>query len=237
MQALAGGMRSLLMDGRRKILNGTTTAEEIVKVAQVEGLVARTRELDELRKTAEEGQAELDELRRERDSVAARAAEAETAAAEHERRAEELTGHVAQARDRAEAAEVSAREAEAAMRTLTERVEELRLERDAAAACVVEARERAEAAEAAVERHELRACELEQAVEALSVAQAPRAPQATRHLLFVQAGARYELLERDGVPPVEGDVVELDEARYVVTKLGRSPFAHDPRPCAYLHAA
>ncbi len=37
--ALAGGMKSLLADGRTKILNGTTTAEEIVKVAQVEGIV------------------------------------------------------------------------------------------------------------------------------------------------------------------------------------------------------
>src|SRR5688500_9281781 len=37
--ALAGGMKSLLADGRLKILNGTTTAEEIVKVAQVEGVV------------------------------------------------------------------------------------------------------------------------------------------------------------------------------------------------------
>ncbi len=38
--ALASGMKSLLQDGRLKVLNGTTTAEEIVKVAQVEGLVA-----------------------------------------------------------------------------------------------------------------------------------------------------------------------------------------------------
>ncbi|MDB5290314.1 MAG: xpsE 1 [Phycisphaerales bacterium] len=37
--ALAGGMKSLLADGRIKVLNGTTTAEEIVKVAQVEGIV------------------------------------------------------------------------------------------------------------------------------------------------------------------------------------------------------
>jgi type IV pilus assembly protein PilB len=37
--ALASGMKSLLADGRLKILNGTTTAEEIVKVAQVEGIV------------------------------------------------------------------------------------------------------------------------------------------------------------------------------------------------------
>ncbi len=37
--ALASGMKSLLMDGRLKILSGTTTAEEIVKVAQVEGVI------------------------------------------------------------------------------------------------------------------------------------------------------------------------------------------------------
>jgi type IV pilus assembly protein PilB len=37
--ALASGMKSLLADGRIKVLAGTTTAEEIVKVAQVEGVV------------------------------------------------------------------------------------------------------------------------------------------------------------------------------------------------------
>ena len=37
--ALASGMKSLLQDGRLKVLGGITTAEEIVKVAQVEGIV------------------------------------------------------------------------------------------------------------------------------------------------------------------------------------------------------
>ena len=37
--ALATGMKSLLADGRLKVLAGTTTAEEIVKVAQVEGVI------------------------------------------------------------------------------------------------------------------------------------------------------------------------------------------------------
>src|SRR6266487_1690252 len=37
--ALASGMKSLLADGKLKVLNGSTTAEEIVKVAQVEGIV------------------------------------------------------------------------------------------------------------------------------------------------------------------------------------------------------
>jgi type II secretory ATPase GspE/PulE/Tfp pilus assembly ATPase PilB-like protein len=38
--ALSSGMKSLLVDGRNKILGGITTAEEIVKVAQVEGVIA-----------------------------------------------------------------------------------------------------------------------------------------------------------------------------------------------------
>lgn len=38
--AIAGGMKTLLGDGKLKVLNGLTTAEEIVKVAQVEGIVS-----------------------------------------------------------------------------------------------------------------------------------------------------------------------------------------------------
>ncbi|MGD0464476.1 MAG: ATPase, T2SS/T4P/T4SS family [Tepidisphaeraceae bacterium] len=37
--ALAGGMKSLLADGRLKVLSGITTAEEVVKVAQMEGII------------------------------------------------------------------------------------------------------------------------------------------------------------------------------------------------------
>jgi len=37
--AIAGGMKSLLADGKMKVLGGQTTAEEIVKVAQVEGIL------------------------------------------------------------------------------------------------------------------------------------------------------------------------------------------------------
>jgi type IV pilus assembly protein PilB len=37
--AIASGMKTLLRDGRAKVLNGRTTAEEIVKVAQIEGVL------------------------------------------------------------------------------------------------------------------------------------------------------------------------------------------------------
>jgi chromosome segregation ATPase len=162
----------------------------------------------EQRSAAQAGR--LEELQREWDA----------ASTKYERRIVELERRVTEAREQAEASE-------AALREQARRVQELVQARD-------KATRRAEAAEAASERHELRARELEQAVEAASAAQAP---QATQHLLFVQTGARYEVLERDGAPPVEGDEVELDEARFVVTKLGRSPYARDPRPCAYLQAA
>ena len=36
--AIAGGMRTLLDDGKAKIFNGTTTPEEIARVTQSEGL-------------------------------------------------------------------------------------------------------------------------------------------------------------------------------------------------------
>ncbi|HQY87632.1 MAG TPA: ATPase, T2SS/T4P/T4SS family, partial [Tepidisphaeraceae bacterium] len=38
--AINSGMKTLLGDGKLKVLNGMTTAEEIVKVAQVEGVVS-----------------------------------------------------------------------------------------------------------------------------------------------------------------------------------------------------
>ncbi|MCH7591484.1 MAG: Flp pilus assembly complex ATPase component TadA [Planctomycetes bacterium] len=38
--ARAGGMRTLLEDGKRKILNGTTTPEDLLRVTQAEGVVA-----------------------------------------------------------------------------------------------------------------------------------------------------------------------------------------------------
>ena len=49
--------------------------------------------------------------------------------------------------------------------------------------------------------------------------------------------AGRELLEREGAPPAQGAEIELGEARFVVTKLGRSPLARDTRPCAYLQTA
>lgn len=57
---------------------------------------------------------------------------------------------------------------------------------------------------------------------------------ARAHLLFVPSPARYALVERDGPPPSEGSEVELEERRFVVSKVGPAPFPDEPRACAFL---
>jgi DNA repair exonuclease SbcCD ATPase subunit len=56
------------------------------------------------------------------------------------------------------------------------------------------------------------------------------------HLLFLQLGRGYELLERDGRPPAPDAQLELadfPESVFVVTSLGRSPLPNDRRSCAF----
>jgi chromosome segregation ATPase len=68
-------------------------------------------------------------------------------------------------------------------------------------------------------------------------AQMPGAPPSTPangHVLFVQLADGYRLLEREGSPPSQSDVVELPElveGPLVVTGSRRSPLPGDARPC------
>jgi hypothetical protein len=58
-----------------------------------------------------------------------------------------------------------------------------------------------------------------------------------KHLVFVWKPTGYELRERDGEAPSVGSVVEEEEGRMLVTRLGPSPLPGDDRRCAYLQAA
>ncbi len=58
-----------------------------------------------------------------------------------------------------------------------------------------------------------------------------------KYLLFVWKPTGYELHEAEGNPPAVGEVLEVDDERLQVTKVGPSPLPHDSRPCAYLQAA
>ncbi len=58
---------------------------------------------------------------------------------------------------------------------------------------------------------------------------------ASGHLLYVWSPQGYALHEREGDPPAPHELVELGEAgRFVVQKLGASPYPDDARPCAFL---
>jgi uncharacterized phage infection (PIP) family protein YhgE len=57
------------------------------------------------------------------------------------------------------------------------------------------------------------------------------------HVLFVPAASGYTLVERDGIAPDAGDIVEVDGGRYVVRRHGPSPLPGPRRRCAYLERA
>jgi hypothetical protein len=60
---------------------------------------------------------------------------------------------------------------------------------------------------------------------------------ATAHLLFIWTPTGYRLQEREGPPPVVGELVDLGElGRQEVQKVGPSPLPGDARPCAFLTA-
>jgi hypothetical protein len=58
-----------------------------------------------------------------------------------------------------------------------------------------------------------------------------------KYLLFVWKPTGYELRERDGELPAVGSVLEENEGRMIVTRVGPSPLPGDDRRCAYLQAA
>lgn len=57
------------------------------------------------------------------------------------------------------------------------------------------------------------------------------------YLVFVWKPTGYELRERDGDVPSVGSVVDEEEGRMLVTRVGPSPLPGDDRRCAYLQAA
>jgi hypothetical protein len=57
-----------------------------------------------------------------------------------------------------------------------------------------------------------------------------------KYLLFVWKPTGYELRERDGELPAVGTVLDEEEGRMLVTRIGPSPLPGDDRRCAYLQA-
>ena len=57
------------------------------------------------------------------------------------------------------------------------------------------------------------------------------------YLVFVWKPTGYELREREGEVPAVGSVVDEEEGRMLVTRVGPSPLPGDDRRCAYLQGA
>ncbi len=64
-----------------------------------------------------------------------------------------------------------------------------------------------------------------------------RTVNADGHILFVPAEDGYELVEHVGAAPGVGEVVDVGDQRWVVTKIGHSPLPFDDRDCAFLTAS
>jgi hypothetical protein len=57
-----------------------------------------------------------------------------------------------------------------------------------------------------------------------------------KYLLFIGKASGYELRERDGELPAVGTVLDEEDGRMMVTRVGPSPLPGDDRRCAYLQA-
>jgi hypothetical protein len=55
-----------------------------------------------------------------------------------------------------------------------------------------------------------------------------------KHLLFVSKPSGYELRQAEGDLPEVGALLEVDDLKELVVKIGPSPLPNDPRPCVYL---
>jgi len=54
------------------------------------------------------------------------------------------------------------------------------------------------------------------------------------HVLYAPFAEKYRLVASDEPCPKPGEVCDLDGRSFVVTRVGRSPFPADRRPCAFL---
>ena len=59
-------------------------------------------------------------------------------------------------------------------------------------------------------------------------------PAVAGHVLFVPSAEAYRLLERDGTPPVRGDLLDIEGNQFRVLRLGPSPLPGDRRRCVCL---
>ena len=91
-----------------------------------------------------------------------------------------------------------------------------------------------QASRVALEGRDAAIAELVAKAEASSAPEPDRWAAAERHLLFFPGAEGYELVERAGPPPRNGDIVQVPGGAMTVTRLAASPTPGAKLPCAYL---
>jgi chromosome segregation ATPase len=236
---------------------GEETIEQVIAAKgreleeRTERLVATVSDLERREEQARELQAAVETMLREGSAeLDARHAELTALAAELTRRDAELAAKIAELEERrTELGAVELRRAAVERReeALAQRVAEVERARDELAARIdaapsaedVEAeRTRVavalEAARVELEAREALIAELERRLDEAATAALP-AHRVDAHVAIVPGGG-YRIVEREGAPPEAGDEVEVDGARYRVTRVGFSPLPGDDRRCAFLEA-
>lgn len=218
---------------------------------RTERLVATVSDLERREEQARELQVAVETMLREGSAeLDVRHAELTALAAELTRRDSELAARVAELEERrTELGAVELRRAavERHEEALALRVAEIERVRDELAARIdaapsaeqVEAdRARAaaalEAAQAELTVREAEVAELERRLEEAAAGAAPT--ERTDAHVAILPGVGYRLVERSGAPPLPGEEVEIEGARYRVTRVGSSPLPADDRRCAFLEA-
>jgi hypothetical protein len=186
--------------------------------ATIEGLERREEQAARLRASVEEmlrhGSAELDDRHAELSALAEDLRSREEAVRELER-------ELAVRKQELGAVELR--------RAAVERREQATAEREAAL----------EAAAAGVRERERELADAAGSLERVAQALPPlpeAAPEPDAHRLFV-ASTPYRFVDRDGPPPVAGELLELGGVTYLVSRVGRSVVPGDRRACAYLEPA
>ena len=59
-------------------------------------------------------------------------------------------------------------------------------------------------------------------------------PAVRGHVMLASSPDGYRFFERDGPPPVRGDLIEIEGEKLTVLRFGPSPLPGDWRRCAYL---
>jgi hypothetical protein len=74
-------------------------------------------------------------------------------------------------------------------------------------------------------------------LEASLVGQPVREPrESAEHVVVLPSSAGYALAVMPGSPPAVGTQAEVDGRQLTVSRIGRSPFPGDSRPCAFFEA-